>query len=386
MSVVTANFGQKPPTVDQQILALHGAGFTLIPLGGPDGKKPQVRGWHSMKLGLTTVTKRMQVAGSRTYGIRLDGLLVVDLDTDNEATRRYVDEAFPSTPFIVKTGRGEHRYYRHKGPTPKAIRTDDIAIDFKAGSSAFVVGPGSVRPDGKTYRATRDDINVEELPLFREYRTPLAPVGGGKVPEGIRNKALYQRAVEYAPMAEAFDDLLGDLTALRDIEFDDAASVPDSEIMQVAEWAWGLRLEGRLWVGRNSTVQINRMAIDYFGSIRNGGDACLLYNVLLANHGHHPGKEFAIVPDAMIEAGLISMPRARLYRAREFLIEAKFVDLVRSSYRGAKGWVPDQFRLVSPSVAAALRYSATGGGGRVSKITLMTNTGHTISAPSDGAA
>jgi hypothetical protein len=354
--------------------AMMGAGYpALIPLGGNDGKKPLVRGWHSHRLALKTVTRRLEQARSKTYGVRLDGLLVVDLDTNNEATRLYVDEAFPSTPFVVRTGRGEHRYYRHKGPAPKAIRTDEIAIDFKAGPSAFVVGPGSVRPDGREYVSTARDIpNVAELPLFREYRVQPKLVGSGKVPEGNRNTALYQRAVEYAPMVDEFEDLLGDLTALRDIEFDDAASVPDSEILKVAKWAWHLRLEGRLWSGRNSEVRINRLAMDLLFQIADGPDAFALYSILVANHGHHPSKEFAIAPDAMLDAGLIKMSRSGLYRARKILVDVGLIENVRPARRGSDCWLPDQFRLVHPSIANACK----GEGREVSKIILMTNMGH----------
>ena len=137
---------------------------------------------------------------------------------------------------------------------------------------------------------------------------------------GDRNGALHRKAVEYAPVADSLDGLIGDLAAMRDIEFDDAATVPDSKIIKVAEWAWKLRTENRLWAeSENSVVQINRLVLDMLLPLAKGADAYALYSVVIANHGHQPGKIFAIVPDGMISAGLLGIGRRQIYRARVLL-------------------------------------------------------------------
>lgn len=64
-------------------------------------------------------------------------------------------------------------------------------------------------------------------------------------------------------------------------------------------------------------MKVNRSAMDQLLARSDGGGAALLYMLLLSNHGHHPGKVFAISADAMIAAGLIKMDRMQLYRARE---------------------------------------------------------------------
>jgi Bifunctional DNA primase/polymerase, N-terminal len=132
--------------LDATMSRLFSSGFTLIPLGGADGKKPLIAGWNGRRLPLDACMKRMRAVNCRTYGIRLDGLIVVDCDTDNDATRALVAERFAASNVTVRTGRGRHHYFRHDGLIPKAIREDGVAIDFKAGNSAFVVGPGSIRP------------------------------------------------------------------------------------------------------------------------------------------------------------------------------------------------------------------------------------------------
>jgi hypothetical protein len=162
--------------------------------------------------------------------------------------------------------------------------------------------------------------------------------------------------------------LIGDLAAMRDIEFDDAATVPDSEIIKVAEWAWKLRTENRLWAGRNSVVQINRLVLDMLLPLAKGADAYALYSVVIANHGHQPGKIFAIVPDGMISAGLLGIGRRQIYRARVLLQKVGLIVLVR------RGRVkePNLYRLQSPVVASA----SQGQGEGVYKVTLVSLLAH----------
>jgi hypothetical protein len=223
------------------------------PLGGDDGKKPLLRSWHeSKRLPLPITEERMRRAGSLTYGVRLDGLMVVDLDTDNDATRAYFANRFEPSPIIVATGRGSHHYYRYRGPAVSAVREPEIAIDFKSGKSAFVVGPGSLRPDGKSYQVLSDDFAVpapwfvDRGPIIRPAKNPALAI-----PVGSRHPELLKKAVEYCHCVDTFDELLADLMALRDLEFEDAGSVSDDEVVAVARWTWRKRAEGKLYAGRN---------------------------------------------------------------------------------------------------------------------------------------
>lgn len=341
--------------------SLYSARFHLIPLGGDDGKHPMQRSWHEGKrLPLALVEQIMRKRGSYCYGIRLDGLLVVDLDTDNDATRVYCDRRFGPTPLVVTTGRGEHRYYRYNGPSISPVREPGIAIDFKAGKSMFVVGPGSLRPDGKSYRIASGDFTVP-APWFVDRgisrRLPTPPVVGKPVAVGSRHPTLLKKAVEYCHCVDSFDELLADLMALRDLQFEDAGSVSDDEVIKVARWTWRKRAEGKLYAGRNSEVRVNRMALDALLPRRDGQDALSLYMLLLSNHGHIPGKVFAIVPDAMIEAGLVAMSRRSLYRAIKVLIDECLIDCVRKARTSPVGKQPAQYRLLSPLVAQTIRES-----------------------------
>jgi hypothetical protein len=334
--------------------SLYSAGFHLIPLGGDDGKKPLIRSWHeSKRLPLSILEDRMRKAGSLTYGIRLEGLMVVDLDTDNDATREYFGCRFDPSPIVVTTGRGSHHYYRYRGPAVRAVREPGIAIDFKAGKSAFVVGPGSVRPDGKSYQILSGDFATPSPWFFNRGPIPLPQGPVSSIAVGSRHPELLKKAIEYCHCVDAFDDLLADLMALRDLQFEEARSVSDDEVVKVARWTWRKRAEGKLYAGRNSEVKINRMALDALQLRRDGAAALSLYMLLLSEHGHHPGKVFAIAPDAIIAANRLSMHRNTIYRARDVLIDECLLIRVRSGKGYNKN--PDLFRLASPMVAQALK-------------------------------
>ncbi len=364
-----ANPRQQAEALHDTMARLYKAGFTLIPMGGDDGKKPLITGWKGRRLPFDAVIKRMQNARSQTYAVRLEGLLVVDIDTDNEATRAIFDSRFKPSTVQVGTARGAHHYYRHEGLVPKAIRGDGIAIDFKAGGSQYVLGPGSIRPDGTVYGPLDGALGFSVLPSFRDA---LPPASKPKVQVGERNTTLHKKAAEYAPFADDFDGLLADLVALRDIEFDDAASVSDDEILKVAQWAWRLRTENRLWSKRNSAVQINRLVLDCLLPVEYGTEAVALYSLIQSEHGHKPGKVFAVVPDALIAAGRIKMSRSALYRARRLLIDKHLIALVRKGFTRGDQHHPDLFRLQSPVIAASLREQ----GGGVYSLTYVTNVEH----------
>lgn len=117
------------------------------------------------------------------------------------------------------------------------------------------------------------------------------------------------------------DDLIGDLTLYRDIHFAEPADVSDGEIRRVAEWAWKLRITNSVWAGRQSGVNIQRSIADRLLAQAGGSDAFSLFFILKANFGHTPGYRFAIVPDAMRKAGLISLCRNHIRAAIQLLID-----------------------------------------------------------------
>lgn len=111
---------------------------------------------------------RESVAKFTNYGVplglvRADGIGVVDTDTPE--TERWVLAHVPSTPFMVQTGKGWHRYFRLTGPIDKFLHRDGLTIEFR-NSGQYVVGPDSVHPTGAVYTARPWSWNWEDIPFF----------------------------------------------------------------------------------------------------------------------------------------------------------------------------------------------------------------------------
>ena len=100
-----------------------------------------------------------------------DGLTIVD--ADKATTNAWVKTNLPDTPFTVTTGpyhdgsagRGLHCYFRIRGPLPSSIHRDGLTIENR-NAGLYVVGPGSVRPDGVVYRASAWPWRWDDIPFF----------------------------------------------------------------------------------------------------------------------------------------------------------------------------------------------------------------------------
>ena len=106
---------------------------------------------------------------------------------------------------------------------------------------------------------------------------------------------------------------------------------------------------------------MDRAAIHALAGHPYGGDASLLHNLLLADHGHIPGKRFAIVPDAMRGSGLLNMSQNRVYRARDVLVELGL--LAKHRPTGVKRAIEYQLRRISSGAEerGLVSYIASGG-------------------------
>jgi hypothetical protein len=114
---------------------------------------------------------REQARRFHEYGVPL-GLFAV-ADSDSRASEAWNAAHLPETPFKVTTGpyhdkspgRGRHRYYRLVGDAPHFIHRDGHTIEFRH-RGQYVVGPGSIRPDGVTYTADNWSWNIHDVPFF----------------------------------------------------------------------------------------------------------------------------------------------------------------------------------------------------------------------------
>lgn len=309
-----------PDNFRNELARLSRAGLPLLPLGGGgDGKSPLLRSWAGSALTLAHVLAPLHRTGSQVYGVRLDDLAVIDCDEDSGDLVATMEVRFGPSPVHVKTPRGRHLYYRAASTVPN-LRSEGLPVDIKTGPSAYVVGPLSHRPDGGFYHPVKGLLGKDALPPLRASQTPLDAVAGHRradaIPVGHRHVTLVSEAMQMVEFVDSADELAANLEAVRDDLCADAETMPDSELGAIAKWAWQCRLENRVYRGRDSAFPLHRSALDALRGRPNDTDAIALYVMLVDQHGHAPGKRFALDFKAMRASGLtrLSIPRLRAAR------------------------------------------------------------------------
>lgn len=311
---------------------LKGAGFPLLPLGGgADGKAPLLRSWAGPGLTLAQILAPMHRTGSQAYGVRLDGLAVIDCDCDDPALVAQMEARFGCSPVHVSTPRGRHLYYRAAGIMPN-LRGEGLPVDIKAGPRSYVVGPLSQRPDGGLYGAARGLLGQNALPLLRCASKAKAVA----IPIGHRHVELVKEAMRMVELVDSADELQANLAGIRDDWCDDPATMPDSELRDVAGWAWKCRLENRVYQGRDSAFPLQRLAVDALRGKPNGADAIALLVTLVDQHCHSPGKRFPLDFDAIRSAGLLNLSKPRMRTARRTLEDAGLLRLAGKHRAGSR--------------------------------------------------
>ena len=326
----------KPALTDDirnEIARLKAAGFHPLPLGGGDaGKSPLIRRWTDPKLTLAQVLAPMFRTGSAVYGLRLEGLAVIDCDADSADLVAAMEARFGPSPVHVKTPRGRHLYYRPAGSVPN-LRGEGLPVDIKTGGRSYVVGPLSQRPDGGLYVPAKGLLGVDGLPALR---APTAPQTGARpMQEGARHVALVREAIAMVEQVAGPEELTTRLAALRDGLCDNPATMPDSELRDIAGWAWQQLLKGEIFHGRDSGFRINRLALDGLRGKPGGSDATALFVLLSDLHGHIPGKRFALDYEAMRSAGLTDLSSRAFRSARRMLEGAGLLRLAGKHLAGS---------------------------------------------------
>lgn len=335
----------------EQLARLSRAGYPLLPLGGGgDGKAPRCRDWAGPKLSLASVLAPISRTGRMVYGVRLDKLAVVDCDEDDPALVAIIEARFGPSPVHVKTPRGWHIYYCAPAGKVPNLRAEGMSVDIKTGSSAYVVGPISQRPDGGFYRPTKGLLGETALPIMRlsdrsQSASHTVASASGFVANGERHNWLVKEARKMSEMVDSEDELFSNLAHIRDCLCQDAGSMPDVELWGIVDWVWKCRLENRLFMGRDSEVRISRVALDRLRRLQNEGDCLALYVLLQDKHGHSIGKRFSLDLKSIRESELSQMSVPRLRAARRALQGAGLLKQVGNHRAGS---VHQTFMLAKP--------------------------------------
>ncbi|ACP24910.1 hypothetical protein NGR_c11250 [Sinorhizobium fredii NGR234] len=320
-----------------ELARLYRAGFWLLPLGlkrEPLVKFRTGQGGATKRHPLSLVIEKMAGAGSSNYAIRLEGILVVDIDTDTPEAREYVRQRFGESSVQVKSPRGAHHYFRFDGKPPAPVRLTNIAIDFKAGSQSLIAGPFAERADGGHYLPLQGRLDsVASLPTFydRDLEVDETEVevdvvnSCPKIRRGDRHRHLKKRGMQMIPVVQTEAELFQEMLLYRDWECEFPEEVPDSEVEALARWFWFKRCNNEIWSGRQSPMGMTRASFDQLINVKYGDQAWMLYSYVHSKH-EHLGREFVIVPEAILAAGqLQALSSKDIRRAAQILVDQKLL-------------------------------------------------------------
>lgn len=166
------------------------------------------------------------------------GPQVVVVDGDNPEAVSFIERELTATPFVVRTGKGFHYYYR-ANPDIRVTNSARRGLDVR-GAGGYVVAPGSIHPDGTEYRldwrGDDDFVSVRDLPMIdpadlaavaRFQKGVDAPAAGGDVlfnmadiraphdgspvEEGGRNNAAASLAGQYIKAGQSLAEIAANL-------------------------------------------------------------------------------------------------------------------------------------------------------------------------------
>jgi len=324
-------------------------GASLIPTGKSNGKEPLVK-LSRNRLPLDLINSKLQQNDSTTYGIRLDSIVVLDIDDVATDLVEQMTERFGETDFKVSTSRGCHLYYSTKELVRFNLRQEGLPIDVKSGANSYVIGPNSIRPDGVKYTFTGSKISLDKLAeIFaprkqsKEHKTSEPNV----ISEGQRNKTLVTKAIDYAPCINSQEELNEKLLFYRDNYCINPATVPDIEVLKIAEWAWKKRLNNQLYSNTNSSFKIDRQAYNTIYQHPNGRAALELYVFLSDKHGHVIGKTFQINVKSLLTHHRFHFGERAMHQAINCLVELGYLALVKNYSAGKSGRL---FQLSNPFI------------------------------------
>jgi len=319
-----------------------------MPTGGDNGKRPLLGFSKNSRHPFELVMRRLEQANSQTYGIRLKGLVVLDIDVEDPSLIADMHRRFGRTDCIVKTCRGLHLYYSTSEKVSLNLRGEGLPVDVKQGLNAFVLGPHSLRPDGVFYQVYREPFSLCNVPRIQQdkkinFGTVVS--ASNKAQSGTRHNFLIRKAREYIENVDSKEELLQNLLYDRDTYCDDPSSVPDIEVEGIANWIWNLRLKNKIYSKNNSAFRISREAFRQIRALPNGYVALDLYLYLNDKHGHISGRTFQISVDALQRTAGFAFGQKALRKAINQLLELGHLTICKNYKVGQRGRI---FQLSRP--------------------------------------
>ena len=344
-----ASSHRTPDMLARTLQRFWNEGAWLMPTGGDNGKQPLLGFSKNKRHPYDLVIQRLEKANSQTYGIRLNRLIVLDIDVDDPSLITEIHRRFGYTDCIVKTGRGFHLYYSTSEKVILNLHGDGLTVDVKQGLNAFALGPHSLRPDGVLYQFHREPFSLCDVPPIKQEKKPnfgTVVSASNKAQSGIRHPFLIRKAREYIENVDSNEELLQNLLYDRDTYCADPSSVPVTEVEGIANWIWGKRLKNQIYTKDNSAFPLSRQAYHQIRAIPNGYVALDLYLYLHDKHGHILGKTFQINVDALKANAGFAFGQKALRNAINQLLELGYLTIFKSYSVGKHGRI---FQLSKPN-------------------------------------
>ncbi len=146
--------------------ALTELGFSVIPI--PRGQKAPAQSWADYQTKKPSADEiDCWASADLNVGVvtgRLSNIGVLDVDSD-EAQKLVDGLGLPETPTVL-TAKGRHYYFRcPEFEVRNSTKIAGVKLDFR-GEGGYVIGAGSLHPDGSFYRweVSPDDVEFAELP------------------------------------------------------------------------------------------------------------------------------------------------------------------------------------------------------------------------------
>jgi KaiC/GvpD/RAD55 family RecA-like ATPase len=237
----------------------------FLPLNGPDqrdgkgnlkpAKAPSVKDWSSENYA------GVDPDYGGWVGLRTDGLVVVDCDSDDAA---HLWRSIGEPTFEVKTPRGRHFYYRWSAGSPSAPAVAVLpGVDIRAGRGAQVVVPPT---------PGYEDANDLPMAKFRPAWMPGGAEAGEAqlgdtdewdvIPEGRRNETLVTIAGALRRQGMSAEQIAYTLASIN--KRCCVPPLPVDEIVTIAESAgrydpqpdWGIEIEGAPSLGAKPLEEV----------------------------------------------------------------------------------------------------------------------------------
>lgn len=355
-------------------LKLHERGLSVFPCGGEDGKTPLVRGWQK-RHSAETITAWAGTFSDANIGLACGPSRIVIVDIDEPDLVEHMLERFGGTPLITRTpSGGSHLWYKTVDAVNcRNLRSEGLAVDIKADGGLVIVPTSFNRQSGKPYLFERGSWNdLGRLPQFRNEALarsgtaalPLLPserqLSSGIVTEGIRDDAVFRRAMAEAPQAKSEGELNASMQRFN-IEFC-SPPIPARQVQEKVRSAWGYEQRGKNWIGHGrGGVVVNAAVIDDLLGRRHGEDALALLMKLKRIHGAR-AEPFAICCKAMARERVIAgwNDHRRYTRARKVLEDLDLIVCVSPASRDTDGRrTPALYRLCVPGAKNAPNITTT---------------------------